>query len=425
MTDHPYRYAAERIIRAFGIDVSNACFPIHEAVYKDIKLPKDGESKKEYCIRLYDRLSSITGIKLPWGSFTGVRPIKYIRDNRDIISDYRIAQDRLALADEIIAVQDKVLPVDKKRFSLYAGIPFCPSRCRYCSFVSESVIKSWRLIPRYTELIIKELKILAEYAAANELFLETIYVGGGTPTCLPSEHFQRLLLTVSDCFNLSGVKEYTIEAGRPETLTDDMLSIMKKAGATRISVNPQSMNDSVLKKIGRGHTSADTVSAFNAAVKTGFSSVNMDLIAGLPGENEEMFIDGINRITELSPDNITVHSLAHKKGTERIESGCSVELTQTAYDILKLRGYHPYYLYRLRESRGDNIGYTRDLSKMCLYNIYMMDESSTVLAAGCGGATRIFDKYGKMKKHYNFKYPYEYIERFDEVICKLDEGCGI
>ncbi|MCL1788942.1 MAG: coproporphyrinogen dehydrogenase HemZ [Oscillospiraceae bacterium] len=417
MTNHPYRYAAERIIREFGFNMKT----LPQSIEKAVALSASVESKQKSCVILYDALSEITGTKLPWGIFTGVRPIRFIRENRDNISGFRISDDKLALADEIIDFQSTVLPVKKKRFSLYVGIPFCPSRCRYCSFVSETVEKSRKLIPQYMELLTRELKLLAEYASNCGLFLETIYIGGGTPTSLPTENQIELYDSINRFFDIGGTSvqnkplaEYTVEAGRPETLTDDVLFAIKNSGATRISINPQSMDNSVLKTVGRGHTSADVISAYERAGKIGFPVINMDIIAGLPGEDETAFSDSLNKVISLEPDNITVHSLAYKRGAERLNSSIT-GLTETAYGLLKKHGFKPYYLYRLRESGGDNIGYTRKSDKMCLYNIYMMEESSTVLAAGCGGATRMITESGKMIKHYNCKYPYEYIARFDEI----------
>jgi oxygen-independent coproporphyrinogen-3 oxidase len=366
--EQTHSYYNERLFRAFGAEYQ-----------------KTDESSFE----LYDRLSQHTGKFLPWGSFTGVHPIRYIRENRAGIEDFRISPEKLALADEIIAVQGIT---GESPAHLYVGIPFCPSRCKYCSYVSESVGKSLKLIPQYMDLLITELQTLPRE-------LDAVYIGGGTPTAIGSKQFQRLL------FHVPAAAEYTVEAGRPETVTKEALSIMKNAGVTRISINPQSMNDRVLTAIGRNHTAADIYSAFEPA--QGQFSINMDLIM-LPD-----FINSLNKIVELQPDNITVHSLAGKRAAKMREPG--EDFTRTAYEILKKAGYFPYYLYRQSDSVGDNIGYTKSREKMSFYNICMMEESSVVFGAGCGAASRAF-RGGKVFKHYNYKYPYEYINRFNELL---------
>jgi oxygen-independent coproporphyrinogen-3 oxidase len=367
-------YRQQRIIRAFGYN---------------------GGITADNDFELYDRLVKLTGRTLPWGAFTGVRPIRYIRENREQIADFRISADKLALADEIIGVQ---AVSGESPVHCYAGIPFCPSRCKYCSFVSESVGKSHKLIPQYCDLLVRELQMYRERE------FSAVYVGGGTPTAIPAKQLERLLA----CIDVSANAEYTVEAGRPETLTHEALRVIKGAGANRISINPQSMNEQTLHAIGRGHSVSEVYDAYERA-RGLFDVVNMDLIM-LPH-----FIDSLNRVIELQPENITVHSFARKRAAG-FTADCE-DYTATACAMLKKAGYSPYYLYRQSDSVGDSIGYTRELSKLCLYNVYMTDESSTVLGAGCGAATRVF-RGGKTVKHYNFKYPYEYISRFNEILNK-------
>lgn len=385
-------YIAERLIRSFG--------------YRgDIFIGDDDG--------LYDRLCELTGRTLPWGAFTGVRPVKYVRETpKSEMEALKISAEKLALAREIISVQKSAVPPENS-FHLYVGIPFCPSRCRYCSFVSQSVRKAGRLIPKYVDLLTEELKIYAEYAGKNSLSLDAVYIGGGTPTALPLHEQIRLYDAVKSLFDISRVREYTVEAGRPETIDAAVLEAIKSAGANRISINPQSMNEAALKTIGRGHTASDVLRAYEKARAADFSVINADLIAGLPGESEEAFINSLNRVIKLAPDNITVHAFAVKRGAERFGFP-EKDFTKTAYDILKQNGYSPYYMYRLMNSAGDNIGYARGESKISVYNVRMTDESSTVLAAGCAGASRVF-RDGRIVRRYNFKYPYEYIARFDEV----------
>jgi oxygen-independent coproporphyrinogen-3 oxidase len=348
------------------------------------------------------------GKPLPWGDFTGVHPIRFIRENKDRIHEYKISKDKLKLADEIIEVQSKLMQIQTPTH-LYVGIPFCPSRCKYCSFVSEAVenVRFSKLIPQYMDLLIKELEMFLENKEYN---FSSIYIGGGTPTSIPVNQLERLLEAVGRFCNFdyfSDIKEYTIEAGRPETITDEVLKVIVRSKATRISINPQSMNDDVLREIGRGHTVKDIYSAYERVRSSSSLVINMDLIM-LPD-----FENSLNKVIELKPDNITVHSLARKRAASY--KGESTDYTKSAYDTLKEHGYFPYYLYRQSNSSGDNIGYTRHLDNANLYNIYMMDESSTVIGTGCGAASRVF-KDGKTNKHYNFKYPYEYINRFNEII---------
>jgi oxygen-independent coproporphyrinogen-3 oxidase len=370
-----HSYYNNRIIKAFNTD------------YKITD-----ESSAE----LYDRLSQLTGKTLPWGIYTGVHPIRYIRENRGKLTDFRISPEKLALADEIIAVQ----PCGRGNpdpTHIYIGIPFCASRCKYCSFVSETVGKSHKLIPQYIDLLLQELQTFP----SGKKF-DAVYIGGGTPTAIALEQLQRLLDVIPKA------PEYTLEAGRPETLTEEVIQAAKQAGVTRISINPQSMNDDVLQTIGRGHTAADIYKAYERA-RGQFEVINMDLIM------LSDFMDSLNKVIELSPENITVHSLAKKRAANFTID--TPDYTHAACEILKKAGYFPYYLYRQSDSTGDNIGYTRKPEHMSLYNIYMMDESSTVCGAGCGAASRVF-RNGRAIKHYNFKYPYEYINRFNEILNK-------
>ncbi|MCL2035809.1 MAG: coproporphyrinogen dehydrogenase HemZ [Oscillospiraceae bacterium] len=396
---YPYHYHVERIIRAFGFE------PYDVPVF----VFDENADKLTVCTSVYDRMAEVTGKTLPWGIFTGVRPIRFIRENRGQIEDFRISPARLALADEIIDFQRAVLPAAKNAVLLYVGIPFCPGRCAYCSFVSESVKKSYRLIPEYVDLLIRELQSRGEAVRERGFIPEAIYIGGGTPTSLPLDQQERIYRQIRELSPNHRGREYTIEAGRPETLTHEVIDLLKRSGANRISINPQSMNDKTLELIGRGHSSGDVYSAYERARRQDFDSVNMDLIAGLPGEDESAFADSLSKVIELAPENITVHSLA-KKRSAVFAGEIGGDFTETAYKILKSAGYSPYYLYRMSNSAGDNIGYMRNAEKIGIYNVAMMDESVNVLGAGCGAATRIITDSGKIQKHYNPKYPYEYIK---------------
>ncbi|MDR0198046.1 MAG: coproporphyrinogen dehydrogenase HemZ [Oscillospiraceae bacterium] len=433
--NHPYRYVAERVVRSFGTDFDFVFSEIRNGEFKvearrggriaALSGECGGDEKTRLCAALYDALHALTGISPAWGIFTGVRPVKYIRESgRD--DDYftdkmKIRADKLALAREIAEVQKGVVnDIPENSFHLYVGIPFCPSRCGYCSFVSEAVGKSEHLIPRYVSLLIRELELIGDYSRKTGRRPDTVYIGGGTPTALPLNEQARVYEAVANSFDLSAVREYTVEAGRPDTLDASVLREIKLAGVDRVSINPQSMNDRVLGAIGRGHTARDAVKAYETARAASFAGINMDLIAGLPTEGADGFIGGLKRVIALKPDNITVHGLAFKKGSRLSRNAkppFAEGLTGAAYAVLREYGYFPYYMYRLRESGtdGDNIGYSRSKDKIGMYNVFVMDENTSVLAAGCAGATRLAVN-GDMRKCYNFKYPHEYISRFDELI---------
>jgi oxygen-independent coproporphyrinogen-3 oxidase len=260
-------------------------------------------------------------------------------------------------------------------------------------------------------LLILELQQLSRQVRGENI--QAVYIGGGTPTAIPAEQLKRLLDCISDSFG-GNFTEYTVEAGRPETLTEQMLEIISRAGVNRISINPQSMNVHTLAKCERNHSIEQIYTAYNNAKKFNIQIINMDLIAGLPDEDCSQFLDSMNKVIALNPENITIHSLAVKRAAD-FGKNSGGDFTEIAYKTLKKAGFFPYYLYRQSDCAGDNIGYSREGGRISLYNIFMTDESSTVLGAGCGAASRIF-KDGKMHKYYNFKYPYEYISRFDEIL---------
>ena len=426
---HPYRYAAERIVRGFGLIPDSPDFSENRELAEIVAKSAACSTKLDSCVTLYDGLCEVTGRTLPWGIFTGVHPIRFIRENREVITHFRISPQKLTLADKIIAVQDSVLfPKsgncrESRKFHLYIGIPFCSSRCKYCSFVSETVGKSLKLIPQYFDFLLRELEIVGQIVKNRRLSLDTVYIGGGTPTAVPTCELSRLLSKLPDFFDMSEVREFTVEAGRPETLTPDMLSIIKESGANRISINPQSMNADTLDKCGRRHSPEDVYTAYKNATNFDFGIINMDLIAGLPNENRSDFEESVNKVADMSPTNITVHGLAGKRAAFLDKSDLPEfenDFTDLALKLLEKRGYFPYYLYRQSNCVGDSIGYTKSQNGIGLYNVFMTDESVTVVGAGCGAASRTFVG-DKTLKHYNHKYPYEYISRFGELMNKKRE----
>lgn len=375
--------------------------------------------------------------ELRWGILTGIRPIKLFHAlhakgmtdseiNAEIKRSYLISDEMAALAQSVRKTEHEInkksLPMG---FSLYISIPFCPQRCSYCSFVSQAVDKMKHLIEPYVEQLCVELKEFGEIALKLGLTLQTVYFGGGTPTTLSAPQLTKLFETIADNFDLSNLLEYTVEAGRPDTIDRERLLAIKKAGVTRLSVNPQTMNDEVLKTVGRKHSSAEVVEAFKLAREIGFDNINMDLIAGLPGDTPESFESSLKRVLELNPDNITVHSLTLKRSSTLVEQGAAEEnyrrreetaiMVDTARRLICDAGYLPYYLYRQKNTVGslDNTGYAKP-GKEGLYNIFIMDETHTILAAGAGAVTKLKAPFGDdIERIYNYKFPAEYISRYE------------
>ena len=333
------------------------------------------------------------------------------------------------LAFKTAVVQRPIIKNIRKNYvSLYISVPFCPTRCSYCSFVSHSMTSASKLIPDYIRLLCRELEILGDIVKNLDLKIDTVYFGGGTPTSLNPAQLEILMKKTYECFNLSEIREYNIEAGRPDTITQQKLDTIKKFGATRISINPQTFNDDVLKIIGRHHNSKQTVNAFRLARKCGFENINMDIIAGLPSDTNESFHKTIDKAVCLDPDSITVHTLTVKRSASLYQDGINTdnvsvsEMTDYAYNILLKNNYYPYYLYRQKNTveNLENIGYARK-NKESLYNIYIMDEIQTILGAGCAASTKLVSPDGKIKRVHNYKFPYEYIKNFDELMKKKSE----
>ncbi len=401
------------------------------------------ETQHELARQLFFCFAELTTYRPDWGILTGVRPAKlFLRYCKEYGLDYAeyffknkflVNDKKLELCKAAVMGEEKIINLSRDNsFSLYLSVPFCPSRCSYCSFVSHSVEKAIDIIPQYVDLLCEELKITAKIAKQNNLKLETVYMGGGTPTTLTAEQLDKVLATVNENFDVSGVREFTVEAGRPDTIDAEKLTVIKQNGVTRISINPQSMNDDVLECIGRRHTSDDTVKAFNLARKLGFDNINMDLIAGLPSDTFESFKSTIDKILKLDPESITIHSLSMKRAStltangeyEHIKAGAEAsKMVNYARDILTDKKILPYYMYRQSKTVGnlENVGYAKT-GYEGLYNVYIMDETHTILACGASAVTKLKDKTQKnIKRIFNFKYPYEYISGFDELISRKKE----
>lgn len=384
----------------------------------------------------YDFLRQETGIRPPWGKLTGVRPVRLIHDWRqkglteaEIEARFMDWADctpgRFAMAKGIADLQHPFIHPSRESadYSLYIGIPFCPSRCSYCSFVSCNLERDHKLVQPYVDCLCREVQEIKRQADRNGLRLRTIYVGGGTPTSLSAGQLRQLMGCVRDTFDLRQIDEYTVEAGRPDCTDAEKLAVLKEYGATRISINPQTFSDEVLRRIGRRHTAQDIRDCYAAARAAGHTVINMDLIAGLPGDTVEGFAESLKTAIALDPENITVHTLTLKRASSivmesRPDDYADVAAMLAHCELLAQAGYRPYYLYRQKNTLQnlENVGWCKPGTE-CAYNIYIMEEVHTILSAGAGGSTKLVQPAGPaMQRIFNFKYPAEYIDRFAEIL---------
>ena len=393
-----------------------------------------------YKAAMAERSASTGGsaaVKPPvWGALTGIRPGKLAtgllerevpatRILGTLENDYFVSPERAALClDTARAGLEVKRSLGARDIALYIGIPFCPTRCHYCSFVSHSVEKSMKLIPPFLEALELEIRALSDVTARLGLNVIAVYIGGGTPTTLSAGQLDRLLGVLGDAFDLARVREYTVEAGRPDTITAEKLAALRRRGADRISINPQSMSDDILRAIGRRHTAEDIVTAIRASRDAGFGCVNTDLIAGLPGDTADGFRMSLDKVLELRPENVTVHTLSLKKGTKiTLENtplpgaGDVAAMLDGAGNRLRESRYAPYYLYRQKFMSGgfENVGWCL-AGYTGLYNILIMEELATILALGGGGVTKLVrSTSGRIERIFNMKYPYEYIGNIGRI----------
>ncbi len=373
----------------------------------------------------------------PWGILTGVRPAKIaskllidgkgVQKARRILRDeYFLHPQKASLAVSVAQTEHKIIKkMQKDSCSLYISIPFCPTRCAYCSFVSYTTPRLLSLIPEYIEKLIKELADTIDTIKKLNMNISTVYIGGGTPTTLNEEELKRLLSFIYNNIDTSSLLEYTLEAGRPDTITEEKLRIAKEYGVTRVSVNPQTLSDDILRDIGRRHTADDFLRAYELAKKSGIRDINVDLIAGLPGDDFKNFSETLDRVIELAPTNITVHTFSVKKASDALRNNSAVySLTggdaskSVFYAQLKTKfaSYKPYYMYRQKNTVGnlENVGFCLE-GHEGLYNIYMMEETETIFAVGAGAVTKLValdektKEIKKIKRLFNPKYPYEYL----------------
>lgn len=395
---------------------------------------------------LFEILVKETGQRPPWGILTGVRPVRLYRNlltqgftelnaTEILQKNYLVSQEKIDLAKNIAAVQAPFLDNRScKDYSLYISIPFCPSRCLYCSFISHDIDGMKKLVPQYIHKLCEEIDYTAQLASELGLVLKTIYIGGGTPTTLSSTQLEVILKALKQNFDCANVLELTVEAGRPDTITRDKLEILRKYDVGRISINPQVMDDSILRKIGRDHTVSQVIESYKLAREIGFSSINMDLIAGLPGDTIAGFDHTIKELLELAPENITVHTLTVKRSSRlRTEEPDSLlrycdaaPLIDNAKNALTAKEYHPYYLYRQKGTLQnlENIGYSR-AGHEGMYNILAMEDQHTIFAVGAGATTKVFYPNERLQRFFNFKFPLEYIRNFDEVLNRKKQAMNI
>lgn len=392
---------------------------------------------------LYRMLASFTGYTPRWGILTGIRPIKLfhkaIEEGMSLPEIKRYFGEQYLLQDDItelvvmVAGEEKAINDLSKpdSFSLYISIPFCPTRCSYCSFISSSISHAHKVMEPYLEKLFEEIQEMGRMAAQLGLRLETVYIGGGTPTTLSASQLKLLFDAINASFDLKTLREYTVEAGRPDTITEGKLRVIKAAGVTRLSVNPQTLQDAVLQSVGRAHTAKDVVECYRLATELGFDNINMDLIAGLPDDSYEGFVESLEGVLALSPANITVHTLTLKRSSTIFQENIALAdswgaITTRMVDYARARllaeGYHPYYLYRQKNTIAnlENIGYCKPGFEG-LYNVYIMDETHSIFAAGAGAVSKLREPGGvDIQRIHNYKYPFEYIERFDEMLRRKD-----
>lgn len=406
--------------------VKNYAFKV---VAKD-DLERKRIEKRYLKIAIYRTLSFLTGVNLPYGCLTGIRPTKlyseiqneqekYAKSAREVfVKDYSVSESKVQLVEKIVNVQRPLRNKSSKEYDVFVFIPFCPTRCAYCSFVSLPIDKQKKLIRPYVDCLIRELEQTKELIRCKKIKVRAVYVGGGTPTSIGAQLLDEVL---EHCH--FGGREFTVEAGRPDTINKDIVDVMKKHGVTRISVNPQTFNDKTLEIIGRRHKCSDTYDAY-MLVKDSFD-VNMDLIACLPGETLDDFKRSVDIAVALNPANITVHTLYMKKGSALKQCGydntdydTAAQMVDYAYSKLTESGFEPYYMYRQKYTSGnlENVGYAKP-DKAFIYNIDIMEEDTSIIANGANAISKKWDKRRNLiTRCANYKEPLEYVKHIDEML---------
>lgn len=422
----------------------------NDTYFDDYYYSFDTENKKKQFIKKVFTASctksfchaakKIKNINLPWGVMCGIRPAKNVRSLMEegysgsevveILKDiYEVSDEKIELA-YTVAKNEKALldKIGKNSVSIYIGIPFCPTRCLYCSFVSTDIRVSGKYMNDFMDKLLLEIDKTAEIIKKMGAYVENIYIGGGTPTTLEAHHLRNIFDKLKENFDFTRINEFTLEAGRPDTITRDKLYEAKRGGVNRISINPQTMNEVTLVRVGRKHTPDMVRNCFRMAREMGFDNINMDLIAGLPDETVDMFRHSLDEVIRLDPENITVHSMAVKRAaslrfsdTELAKANDMNEMLSYTQRRMRETERKPYYMYRQKNISGnlENVGYAKD-GYMSAYNINIMEEKQTIIALGGGGSTKIVMD-NRIERIFNFKDPLEYIKRFDEILKKKDE----
>lgn len=394
------------------------------------ELERKRKEKRFLKIAIYRTLSFLTGVNLPYGCLTGIRPTKlfleiqndfkdYGKGAREVfIDDYSVSEGKVNLVEKIVNVQAPIRNKSSKEYDVFVFIPFCPTRCAYCSFVSLPIDKQRKLVEPYVECLIRELEQTKELIRSKKWKIRAVYVGGGTPTSIGAQALDRVL---EYCH--FGAREFTVEAGRPDTIDEDIVAVMQKHGVTRVSVNPQTFNDKTLEIIGRRHKSVQTYNAY-MLVRDKFD-VNMDLIACLPDETFEDFKRSVDIAVALNPANITVHTLYMKKGSALKQGGydntdfeTASKTVDYAYSKLTESGYEPYYMYRQKYTSGnlENVGYAKP-NKACIYNVDIMEEDTSIIANGANAISKKWNKkLNLITRCANYKEPLEYVKHIDEMM---------
>ena len=391
--------------------------------------------RKRFCKNsLYSLLKEVTGYHPPWGSLTGIRPMRllyeYIERGHDknsalekLCDDFDLSSEKAAVLSSIYDTQTDIYAVPQDAYDVYIGIPFCPTRCAYCSFVSSDMAQGKKHVDAYVNALINEMRAGAYDMDASGRKVRALYIGGGTPTALPQNLFEKMLDAAVDCFGSAA--EFTVEAGRPDSIDREKLLAIKSRGATRISINPQTMNDKTLKVIGRNHSAENIITAFATARECGLDHINADIIAALPGEDIGDFERTLEQIDVMRPESLTVHTLAIKRSSALKEDGYAQAnadqatlMVSRAADYAKSAGYLPYYLYRQKYMAGnlENVGYCKE-DLQCVYNIDIMEETAPILAFGAGAVSKwTYDGNRRIERAPNVKNIEEYIARVDEMI---------
>lgn len=396
--------------------------------------------KRQVKMALYELLKKMTGMHLPWGALTGIRPTRLLYEALDagmdlnaarehVMRQFDVSVDRADLLCEIAQMQRGLRTPEPNSFDLYIGIPFCKTRCSYCSFSAGEIGRNRKLVAPYVEALLREIELTAQLMREAGLHVRAAYMGGGTPTSISCGDLERILAAAREAF--PGAVEWTVEAGRPDTIDEEKLRMLRRMEIGRISVNPQTFCDETLVRIGRSHSGADTVRAYELARELGFDDINMDLIAALPGETPEIFAATLDRVLELAPESVTVHSLAIKRssklheqlhvsgaGHTQVSAAGAEEMISCARRRLTAASWRPYYLYRQKYMAGnlENVGYAKP-GKACLYNIGNMEETASVLALGAGGISKwLFARDLRIERAANVKNIEEYARRVEEMV---------